>query len=210
MRNEMDRETLLKLGEAEDKCRSISVGGMMFDDSASIDPAIIAAAERIKRRAYEESNEGYDEWCRDCERIGHLGAELILQQQSGKPIPVVMSERLPARMIEDDEPADILSQPPTPQALVEVLGWDGHLGHCIRSPKQPHPHYGAEIVYLPKCPAGKDAEWRIQRTDIFGPDIYFPTPSTLRDVVDLCRVLGIPCEVKRAESMPMPEPPKGE
>lgn len=124
MSNELNRDLLMELGEAEDKCRSISVGGTMFDDS-------------------------------------------------------------------------ILSQPPTPQNLVEVLGWDGHLGHCIRSPKQPHPHCGAEIVYLPKCPTGKDTEWRIQRTDTFGPDVYFNALPTLRDVVDLCRLLGIPCEVKR-------------
>lgn len=171
---------------------TISVGGTMFDDEQPIDPAIITAAERIKRRTYEESNEGYDEWCRDCERIGHLGAELILQQQSGKPIPVVMSERQPARMIEDDEPVDTLSQPPTPQNLVDVLGWritDG------RSPD----------VESPISDAGDDGEifitvcinsqhWMIaQDRD----RIIIPTPSTLRDVVYLCRLLGIPCEVKR-------------
>lgn len=166
----------------------ISVGGMMFDDSASIDPAIIAAAERIKRRAYEESNDEYEEWCRDCERIGHLGAELILQQQSGKPIPVVMPERLPARMIEDDEPADILSQPPTPQALVEVLGWRRYdIGHRGPAMSEYATRGHGLIAWLD--------EWNIQHKFYGGWSI--DAPATLRDVVDLCRLLGIPCEVKR-------------
>lgn len=165
---------------------TISVGGTMFDDEQPIDPAIITAAERIKRRTYEESNEGYDEWCRDCERIGHLGAELILQQQSGKPIPVVMSERQPARMIEDDEPVDTLSQPPTPQNLVEVLGWHDIGSGYVRTCRSVH-SIGIEL----------DCDERQFYLSCSAYCRGIPAPATLRDVVILCERLGIPCEVKR-------------
>lgn len=118
MSDKLNRELLMELGEAEDKCRSISVGGAMFDES-------------------------------------------------------------------------ILSQPPTPQALVEVLGWstDGQWVVSVTSMANEHNvwlgmHYRRVL-------------WMLSSYDDEPNSIYIPSIPTLRDVVDLCRLLGIPCEVKR-------------
>ena len=113
MSDKLNRELLMELGEAEDQCRSISVGGTMFDDA-------------------------------------------------------------------------ILSQPPTPQNLVDVLGWTDYGTWQESKPHHRNMTFDTSANLFWIIDYIEDA--RIPVSDI----------PTLRDVVDLCRLLGIPCEVKRS------------
>lgn len=83
----------------------------------------------------------------------------------------------------------ILSQPPTPQNLVEVLGWE--LQHDSAMSQVSDDDVNPEPVYIRVFSDG----WMSIASDV--DVVRFNAPSTLRDVVDLCRLLGIPCEVRR-------------
>lgn len=81
----------------------------------------------------------------------------------------------------------ILSQPPTPQALVEVLGWKWCSDRKINAYSSPSTTSTVALHQRVGLWIADDDEGEIE----------FAAPSTLRDVVDLCRLLGIPCEVRR-------------
>lgn len=82
----------------------------------------------------------------------------------------------------------ILSQPPTPQALVDVLGWtDAGIGY-VRSDKS------QDGVRLEADEADEFSDLVLWvQAGVCHRKI--PTPATLRNVVILCERLGIPCEV---------------
>lgn len=88
---------------------------------------------------------------------------------------------------EFDREMDILSQPPTPQALVDVLGWSWDAENRNLS------DFSLTRRRLQYCDYSDEWFFVVGEYEF----IDVPDIPTLRDVVILCERLGIPCEVKR-------------